>query len=267
MIRRKELKLIKSLKETNGGYVYVLLANDSTVKIGVTINPYKRISQIETASGKEIVDWFISQPCLNYIDIENNLHNHFAKARLKGEWFDIKYNDAVKKLNAIKYEPIDYYDIDDEIINVIKTIRLCNVFTEVEHSEYNYEKVRYNITYEIPDDAILEVKNMILEHYNANVSEGEDTDHLEEYILNINNDTNIPETVVDYCLDYISCMDLDTLKEFGLYDLFNKVLNFEITVCNILAEDMTKKILGDLYEKYGKEIVEKVIKENFLNNV
>lgn len=263
MVRRNELKEMKNLKGKNGGYVYVLLANDNTVKIGVTMNPYKRISQIETASGKEIVDWFISEPCLNYTAIESKLHRYFSDARLKGEWFNIKYNDAIKELKNMNFESVDYYDVEDEIIGVVKTIRLCNVFAEVEHKEYNYEKVKYNITYEIPDDAISEMKNMILEHYNANISEGEYTDYLEEYISNIKNNINIAETVVDYCLDYMDCMDLDILKELGLYDLFDKVLNFEITTCNILAEDVTKKMLDGLYEQYGKELVEKVIKENF----
>lgn len=263
MIRREELKVIESLKGTNGGYVYVLLANDNTVKMGVTTNPYKRISQIETASGKEIIDWYVSEPCVNYIDIEKKLHNYFAKTRLKGEWFDVQYNDAVNKLSTMKYKLLDYRSIDDEIISAVKIIRLCNAFVGVEHKEYNYEKVGYNITYEIPDDVILEIKNMILEHYNANISEGGITDHLEEYIVNINNNTNIPETVVDYCLDYMNCMDLDMLKELDLYDLFDKVLNFEITTNNILADDMTERMLDDLYEKYGKDIVEKVIKENF----
>lgn len=263
MKRKEELIKIESLKNTKGGYVYILLADDNTVKIGITVHPYKRIGQIETSSGKEIVDWTISNPCLNYADIEVKLHRHFGESRLKGEWFNIKYNDAVKELNDMNFEPINYYNIEDKIMEGINIIRMCNVFAEVEHREYNYEKVKYNITYKIPTDVILEIKTMILNHYNANISEGADTSYLDDYVSNIRNNTNVTKTVVDYCLDYIDCVDLDILNELGLYDLFDKVLNFEIITCNVLAEETTENLLNDLYEQYGKELVEKVIRENY----
>ena len=262
MIRKNELKSIESLKKTNGGYVYVLLADDNTVKIGITINPFRRVSQIEAASGKEIIDWTISKPCSNCFEIEKELHNHFSKSRLKGEWFNIEYSEAVKELNKSKFKEIYDYEVKDKIIDTIKAIRLCNVFAELEHKDYNYEKVKYNVTYDIPDDVITEIKNMILKHYNSNIEEGFDTDYLESYVLDINNNNNVIEVVVNYCLDYMEYVDLEILKNHGIYDLFDKVLHFEIVKRNYLVDKVSEDLLEELYCEYGKEFVDGIIREN-----
>lgn len=85
------------------GYVYIL-ETDGCTKIGKSVNPEKRIETIRTTSGRHIKRVAFSEPCNNYSKIENEMHKLFKDKRIVGEWFDIKFDDAVKALKSFELD-------------------------------------------------------------------------------------------------------------------------------------------------------------------
>jgi len=81
------------------GYVYVVETESGKVKIGVSKNPKKRISALQTSTFERLKNVHISNKCFNFMEIEENLHYIFKNERLNGEWFDLQFEDAVNKLN------------------------------------------------------------------------------------------------------------------------------------------------------------------------
>ena len=90
----------KSLCNSNELYldkpksIYVLLANDGSVKIGVSNNVEHRKHTLENYTGKTIQEYYHTPLCSNPFEIEANAHNYFIEDRIYGEWFDIDYHKA-----------------------------------------------------------------------------------------------------------------------------------------------------------------------------
>ena len=85
----KELrKISKSLKQ-NEGYVY-FISNGQYCKIGHAIDIKNRIETLQCGSPYklEIIKTIKS---IDYINLENQLHNLFSKYRVLGEWYDILF--------------------------------------------------------------------------------------------------------------------------------------------------------------------------------
>lgn len=74
--------------------IYVLLADDNSVKIGVSNNIKHRINTLENQTGKRIINYYITKPCSNSYEIEKMAHIHFKNNRIYGEWFNIDFNEA-----------------------------------------------------------------------------------------------------------------------------------------------------------------------------
>lgn len=85
------------------GYVYVVETESGKVKIGVSTKPKHRIASLQTATYERLKNIHISNKCFNYLMIEEKLHKFFNKNRLNGEWFDVRFEDAVNKLNEHKF--------------------------------------------------------------------------------------------------------------------------------------------------------------------
>lgn len=142
MVRSEELKAIEEGVFTNG-YVYVLLTDNNIVKIGKTRKPYDRIKYIETVSGHNIVDWYISDMCGNYSELELEMHSMFNQFRIKGEWFRCDFNKVVKSL--IQSPKIYNNKIEksskkrDNFLNLLLMLSLFSKANEM-HPEYDFDK-------------------------------------------------------------------------------------------------------------------------------
>lgn len=130
-----------------GGYVYILETKDE-IKIGRSKNLKRRINEIKTTSGKEILNIYISQPCEDYCYIENEMHKIFKNHRVIGEWFNARLDDVLKQLEKFTYKPIIHSKYTD------KTFKICDKFTmdylrETEPIIYKFLKENnYNVFYD-----------------------------------------------------------------------------------------------------------------------
>jgi hypothetical protein len=78
------------------GHLYIIQSEEGPVKIGISINPDHRIASIETGSGRYIVRQFVSPAIPAYDELEKEMHRHYQDKRLRGEWFSIDYQEAVR---------------------------------------------------------------------------------------------------------------------------------------------------------------------------
>ena len=250
MIKQKELK--KFIKVKNEGYVYICLANDNTIKIGITTYPYTRLHQIETSSGKEIVDWYVEKSCVNYKSIESQMHNIFKNNRLKGEWFTSNFNEAVNKLKVLKKKYICESNKDDN--EKIKILNLLKLALEIKYEEYEEWSLKYNFDSWTPTNEDIDtVKNVIKENieYNNKEYNGDDNECLEEYLEIINKNEYGKESkqaMQNYYINYIDCFgyfDLakEMLEENGEYNFIKKVLGIKEFKRNLFVEKLLKEFV------------------------
>lgn len=70
-------------------YVYLISdSNSYTYKIGVSINPEKRIKALQTGNYK-VLKIIHKIFCENYNDVETALHNKYNFLKVNGEWFEL----------------------------------------------------------------------------------------------------------------------------------------------------------------------------------
>lgn len=83
------------------GFVYVVESTDgSVVKIGKTTKPNQRIKTLQSkpkAKGRVYVS--VLQP--DHSSIERECHRHFHSKRIFGEWFCLRFDEAVSYLESI----------------------------------------------------------------------------------------------------------------------------------------------------------------------
>lgn len=93
-------------------HVYVFLADDETVKIGVSKNVEQRIKAIQSTSGKSIVKTFITEKCSNPYKIETVVLSHFSSKRCCGEWIKEDFDTAIAYVKEI-YEKESKFELQD----------------------------------------------------------------------------------------------------------------------------------------------------------
>jgi len=86
------------------GFVYIIDFGEGQVKIGKSINPQDRITNIERIIGKTCINVKISPRCNNYSKIESYLHAKFSQQRIKGEWFKVAFEDACIALEGQSFD-------------------------------------------------------------------------------------------------------------------------------------------------------------------
>ena len=110
-------------KNIKSKHVYIILAHDNTIKIGITSNFDRRVNQIRTSSGKDIVDFIFTDKLSNAYNIEQFLLAYFDDYRINGEWLQgVTYDVVDKKLNDV----ISKYYLNDMALedNKIKLIEI-----------------------------------------------------------------------------------------------------------------------------------------------
>lgn len=137
--------------------VYVILASDNSVKIGITQNPKKRFNTIRTSSGKNLLETYNTDFCSNAGAIESLMKKKYRDKNINGEWFDISYPEAVTTLKTMFKEKAKFEEkteknsdwIDDavdfgtgftQVINKATLVDIYGVCTEEQ-----IEKIEKNI--------------------------------------------------------------------------------------------------------------------------
>lgn len=86
------------------GYVYVAKFDDGHIKIGCTLYPARRLKQISRGNQAKIIDSWVSQSCVNYMDIEKSAHEKFKTFRTNNEFFKTDMKEVsewiVKRIEA-----------------------------------------------------------------------------------------------------------------------------------------------------------------------
>lgn len=100
--------------------VYVLLADDGSVKIGVSNNVSHRKHTLENYTGKTIVNYFYTNQCSNSFKIESMAHDYFSKDKIYGEWFNIDFRDACEYVKNLydNFATYSYRNREDDIKNI-----------------------------------------------------------------------------------------------------------------------------------------------------
>ena len=96
--------------------VYVLLADDGTIKIGVSKNVLQRIGALQGASGKKIIESFCTPKCSNAYFIESIILKHYLFNKTYGEWINGNYTEVVNYTKEIfekvkEFKPSKEFDV------------------------------------------------------------------------------------------------------------------------------------------------------------
>jgi hypothetical protein len=84
------------------GYVYVIRGRDDGLfKIGLTVDPAKRLQTFQTARPDLQFEHLIR--CRDRYNAERRLHEQFARKRRQGEWFQLDNRDleTLKRIKAL----------------------------------------------------------------------------------------------------------------------------------------------------------------------
>ena len=107
-------------------YIYILKNSANSIKIGKTTNLPKRIQSLSNSNsgGFEIIDIYCSPA--TYIDkIEKIAHEHFAYARMSGEWFDgikVGFDEVVEYVDGL-FKSKDYERCNELRKRIVKEKR------------------------------------------------------------------------------------------------------------------------------------------------
>lgn len=88
-------------------YVYVMSSSSGLVKIGVSSAVEQRKNQLENQSGFTIDRVAKFGPFNSATRLERIAHNEFKKHRVGGEWFTVRFSDAVKVVTTICVDFVD----------------------------------------------------------------------------------------------------------------------------------------------------------------
>jgi predicted GIY-YIG superfamily endonuclease len=90
----------KFQKELIKTFVYIIQFDNGNLKIGFSSNPTKRLRSLETQSGNLIVKRFLLKfdSKKEALAQEKNLHKQFAEFRTQGEYFNIDFEEVVKRI-------------------------------------------------------------------------------------------------------------------------------------------------------------------------
>lgn len=65
------------------------------VKVGIAVDPKRRVRTLECAIGARLRMVWVSPPCAAARDVEALAHRRMAEHRTVGEWFNLPFDEAV----------------------------------------------------------------------------------------------------------------------------------------------------------------------------
>lgn len=138
-----------NIQEEHAQGVYVILNEETRrVKIGIAFNVRSRFSGLITSSGCKLKLMYYTERTVEARKIEKKAHEHFAKYRYIGEWFNIKWEDAADYIRELLYRlsnlKVQNEDniIKDNRVETIKQPRIIQYPKKVKETWYgNNERV------------------------------------------------------------------------------------------------------------------------------
>lgn len=104
---RKLAKRLFKKEDKRGNYkietdklLYLAESSTGLLKIGISVNPVKRVRQLTTASGTPVTLLGVWDVELNARIVESRMHSIFKDFRLEGEWFS-KNAFTIEEFEAI----------------------------------------------------------------------------------------------------------------------------------------------------------------------
>lgn len=119
------------IKDNSNGkeviYNYVMKNENGLVKIGISHDVEFRKRTLENAGGYYIPYVYKTISKIRAFDVESMLHDYFSLDRKLGEWFEINYDEAVKKtIEFSKLEKFDKTEKSDKQNNKLDLIYYLN---------------------------------------------------------------------------------------------------------------------------------------------
>ncbi|MBR0060452.1 MAG: ORF6N domain-containing protein [Selenomonadaceae bacterium] len=93
-------KQLAAIDKFDFAVVYILLMSNGSIKIGYTSNLTERIKQLKAETKLDVLN-YATTPFMSVDkakDLEKALHEHYAAYREEGEFFDVKFTDAILML-------------------------------------------------------------------------------------------------------------------------------------------------------------------------
>ena len=93
-------KQLAAIDKFDFAVVYILLMSNGSIKIGYTSNLTERIKQLKAETKLDVLN-YATTPFMSVDkakDLEKALHEHYAAYREEGEFFDVKFADAILML-------------------------------------------------------------------------------------------------------------------------------------------------------------------------
>jgi len=120
---KEKIELINAMT----GFCYIIQFSMGICKIGMSKNPVERIKQLSNG-GITALNHHISDRCSNYRQIESEMHEIFKDKRINGEYFEIKFEDAITALNNLDLKHPSDSDIHNRVIEDMQRSEMSDRF-------------------------------------------------------------------------------------------------------------------------------------------
>lgn len=113
-------------------YIYLIGNQDGLVKIGRSKDPIKRVRELSTGSGVELLCVAYWKVDADSLSIEKEMHEYFSEYRVKGEWFSFKDKtiEDIEVSISCKFERVYYNKF---IQNLTEKSKYSNSFITIEN--------------------------------------------------------------------------------------------------------------------------------------
>ena len=99
-------------------YLYIIGSKDGPYKMGFSVNPNRRLKQLQTGHSLDLLVHYIKEVDRALVKyLEYLLHKEIGRFKIRGEWYDMPLDQAIVE---IEYIIIRYESYGIELKNIIK---------------------------------------------------------------------------------------------------------------------------------------------------